>query len=700
MRLLKIILTSLFTCCVLIVFNSTKYASEKEKSTSAQRVTETADNSLQIPKVPSNRLTLDVWDVITYEGGENAQSITGGNGYLDVWLTDIPYDCDYDLYLYNGYWQLIDSSTNEGQSDEHIYRKIHPWESYGEYIIMVTSYYGYDTVNSYHLYATYPDTLQPDLTVLNIIPSNTNPDVGDPIDVKVAIKNNGTAEANGFVTDLFFNLSSMPQAPAYGNMSISDYLYPGLIDTLRYTGITSYNTGTWHMYALVDAHGQWDDYGNEEESNENNNGFGPVNVYWSSPSAKPDLIVEKVEVSSYCLYVSETLYVYVTILNQGNSDASGWFPTSIYYDTLNPPKPCWGCYGDDFSFSNGLAQGARNTFTFVVPYDQARGDLWNMYIVVDSDSSIRELNEGNNVFGPIEIGWMQNPVLRSAPITRDHIMQNALGFTSNGWICPQINATPPDECPSWRSDYAVGDSFYGVPYEWGGCDDTTEFRCNLNNGQRAGALTGAKDVCPFPPPPPEGGRGGWPWATGTECAGLVWHSLEDGYHTTKNLSNDGLLLQGGPEYLIKGDFLLIYNWHTFFFDSWAGDTLMNTIEAADFRLEPPHYSSEARKFRRGITFYTPYSPYKYVYINEGNYNPNRAGDANSDGKVDAVDITFLINWLFKHGIRPHPLWRGDANGDCYENVADIVYLVNYLYKSGPPPHFWSDCSSRTCCNYP
>lgn len=67
--------------------------------------------------------------------------------------------------------------------------------------------------------------------------------------------------------------------------------------------------------------------------------------------------------------------------------------------------------------------------------------------------------------------------------------------------------------------------------------------------------------------------------------------------------------------------------------------------------------------------------------------PNIAGDANTDGSVTVADVVYLVNYLFKHGPPPDPLWKGDANGiePCKVDIADIVYLISYLYKGGNPP---------------
>jgi hypothetical protein len=519
-------------------------------------------------------------------------------------------------------------------------------------------------------------------------PSDYNPLTDSTISVDMVIKNQGTREADPFYVGLYYNLSTPPDIYTWKNKEeYVDSLMPGDTTIVTFTGVTSSDTATWNMYGLVDCY-DW-----EEESDENNNYIGPKTVKWRDINSLPDLVIEEVLVSGYCPYTTDSVFVYVTIKNQGESVASNpfGFYTDIFYDTNSAPVA--PAFGNDWHPSPfGLYPGDIDTFTFVLP-SPVSGTTWSMWLLVDSDNDIEESNESNNVYGPIEIEWMEPPAYRITSITRDHIIENVMGFTLIEWVCPAINASPPGACSQWHSNYIVDSTYYGEAYEWGGSDDTAQFRCNLGKGLRAGAL-GVSEVCKLP-------KGGYPWATGVECCGLVWHSLEAGYHTTKNLEDVGSWIAGWVEYLLKGDFLLTYDKHTFIFESWAGEALMNVIEAGDFRDRDLDHSSEARRWPRADTFYTQYNAYKYNNVQESpGYNPNRAGDANSDGKVDAVDVIHLINYLFKgSGIRPHPNWRGDANGDCKVSLSDIVYLINYLYKGGPPPYYYTDCPGRTCFYY-
>ncbi len=61
------------------------------------------------------------------------------------------------------------------------------------------------------------------------------------------------------------------------------------------------------------------------------------------------------------------------------------------------------------------------------------------------------------------------------------------------------------------------------------------------------------------------------------------------------------------------------------------------------------------------------------------------GDANGDGKIDAGDAIYLLNYLFRQGPPPEPLASGDINGDCEVNASDVIYIINYLFRQGPAP---------------
>lgn len=61
------------------------------------------------------------------------------------------------------------------------------------------------------------------------------------------------------------------------------------------------------------------------------------------------------------------------------------------------------------------------------------------------------------------------------------------------------------------------------------------------------------------------------------------------------------------------------------------------------------------------------------------------GDADGSGDINLLDITYLIDYLYKGGPPPVTFEAGDADANGLINLLDITYLINYLYSGGPPP---------------
>lgn len=59
------------------------------------------------------------------------------------------------------------------------------------------------------------------------------------------------------------------------------------------------------------------------------------------------------------------------------------------------------------------------------------------------------------------------------------------------------------------------------------------------------------------------------------------------------------------------------------------------------------------------------------------------GDADGNSKINLLDITYIISYLYKGGPAPEPIQSADVNGRPGINLLDITYLIGFLYKGGP-----------------
>jgi len=78
---------------------------------------------------------------------------------------------------------------------------------------------------------------------------------------------------------------------------------------------------------------------------------------------------------------------------------------------------------------------------------------------------------------------------------------------------------------------------------------------------------------------------------------------------------------------------------------------------------------------------------EWTYLAEKKIVPSfNCGDADASGTINILDVTYIINYLYKSGPAPTPwLQTADADGSGLNNILDVTYLINYLYKDGPYP---------------
>jgi uncharacterized protein (TIGR02145 family) len=62
------------------------------------------------------------------------------------------------------------------------------------------------------------------------------------------------------------------------------------------------------------------------------------------------------------------------------------------------------------------------------------------------------------------------------------------------------------------------------------------------------------------------------------------------------------------------------------------------------------------------------------------------GNANGDQVINLLDVSFIINGLYRGGPMPNPIQSADVNNDGKMNLLDVSYIINYLYRNGPAPN--------------
>ncbi len=112
--------------------------------------------------------------------------------------------------------------------------------------------------------------------------------------------------------------------------------------------------------------------------------------------------------------------------------------------------------------------------------------------------------------------------------------------------------------------------------------------------------------------------------------------------------------------------------------STTNDTTSWTLTSES--LDNGTYFWRAKGFRISVGDSTIYSP-----VGKFQVSTYICGDANGNGAVNLLDITYLINFLYRSGPPPNPTQAADVNHSGSVNVLDITYLINFLYKSGPAP---------------
>ncbi|UCB52216.1 MAG: hypothetical protein JSV10_09555 [Candidatus Zixiibacteriota bacterium] len=122
--------------------------------------------------------------------------------------------------------------------------------------------------------------------------------------------------------------------------------------------------------------------------------------------ALPDLRLSSLTASDDTPTVGDTITITLTVWNAGDS-ASGSFYTDLFLDLESPPGP--GDVSDCYWGTAWLDPDSTVQFTHEVTKDEV--DTCHMYAVADLDDYETEINECNNVEGPVDVIWHAKPDL-------------------------------------------------------------------------------------------------------------------------------------------------------------------------------------------------------------------------------------------------------------------------------------------------
>ncbi len=101
-------------------------------------------------------MTYESW-ISTWDDVDFYYFVPASDGWIGIYLYSIPPYTDYDLYVYDSWYDLIDISDNEGNYDEWIEFYASVSETY---YVVVEPFEGYDAVDSYYLELYYSGAAQ------------------------------------------------------------------------------------------------------------------------------------------------------------------------------------------------------------------------------------------------------------------------------------------------------------------------------------------------------------------------------------------------------------------------------------------------------------------------------------------------------------------------------------------------------------
>ncbi len=105
-----------------------------------------------------------------------------------------------------------------------------------------------------------------------------------------------------------------------------------------------------------------------------------------------------------------------------------------------------------------------------------------------------------------------------------------------------------------------------------------------------------------------------------------------------------------------------------------------TLGGQNATIDTTSFLSNKLQLYTASTSYTP-----IVFVGSISSKDIIRGDANYDGNISLLDLTFLIDFIFREGAGSVTVQSSDMNFDYEIDFNDVMYLVDFIFRGGPSP---------------
>lgn len=262
-------------------------------------------------------------------------------------------------------------------------------------------------------------TQEPDLVISSIKITQVTK-LTTTVNYEINICNKGLVSSPSSQVHVYYDRLVAPKQGESGDkLATLTSINPGSCISTRISR-TGTPPGTYSSWAQVDP------YNNVAESNEANNVYGPLKVDVTNPT-NADLKITRFDAS---LSGTSTVIYRFEICNVGKSPSIDT-DLQVYYNKLISPKV--GEVGDQLRTISGLSAGACRNYT--IYRTGTPPGTYTSWAQVDAYNQIQEIDENNNIAGPINVSVGQQNLLPDLQVDTYSITANSSIVTFYGSFC-------------------------------------------------------------------------------------------------------------------------------------------------------------------------------------------------------------------------------------------------------------------------